>query len=538
MRSHWIGVMAAAVLVVVAATGAGLPVTYERLLKSDQEPGNWLMYSGNYSSWRFSKLDQINTQNVQRLRPKWFYQARTREKVEVTPLVVDGIMYLVRPPNDVVALDAETGRTLWTFEYRVPPRPRPCCGQVNRGVAILDGRLFMNTVDAKVLALDAKTGRELWRNEMFDYTQGYAATGAPLALKDKVIFGMSGGELGVRGFLDAYDAATGKRVWRFYTIPGPGEPNFGTWEGESWKTGGATTWMTGSYDPALNTVYWGTSNPGPDYNGDVRKGDNLYSCSMLALDADTGQLKWYYQYTPHDTHDWDSTQIPILIDSEFRGRARKLLLHPNRNGFYYVLDRSSGEFLMAKPFVKQTWARGMDDKGRPMLNANTEPTTQGNDQVWPAVNGGNNWMSSSYSPVTRLLYIASREQRQRYTKTEAIYRPGEGFAGGGGGGGQRFAPEESWGKVIAIDPATAEQKWEHRLVTPPWSGVLSTAGNLVFGSTMEGHIFAIDARTGKDLWHFPGNEPVYASPMSYLSNGKQHIALAMGGVLISFAQPE
>ena len=538
----WIRVFA--LIAVAASLGAqGVPVSFERLLRADREPGNWLMYSNTYNGWRYSRLDQITTENVDRLRVKWLFQGRHLEKFETTPLVVDGIMYLTRPENDIFALDAETGRAMWTYSYRNPARTYNCCGKVNRGLAILGNRLFMNTLDMHIIAIDAKSGRELWKTRMFDHTAagGYAATGAPLALKDKVVVGMAGGERGVSGFLDAYDVETGKRAWRFNTIPQPGEPNFGTWAGDSWKTGGASTWNNGSYDPELNLVYWGTSNPWPDYNGDFRKGDNLYACSVLALDADTGKLRWYFQFTPHDLHDWDSTQIPILLDAEFRGRPRKLIVWPNRNGFYYVLDRATGEFLMAKEFVKQTWVKGFDDKGRPIEIPGHEPTIEGNDSVWPGVDGAANWMSHSYSPLTRLLYVSAREERRVFTKTEVRHpttaAEGENLPPGAFRRFRRvrFAPEESWGKVVAIDPPTGAIKWEHRVLSPPWSGVMATAGNLVFGGTLEGNVFALDARTGQRLWRFPGNDRIYSSPISFLSNGKQHVSMPVGDVLITFS---
>jgi alcohol dehydrogenase (cytochrome c) len=530
----------AAIMAAASLHGQGLPVPYERLANADREPGNWLMYSNTYNSWRFSRLDQINPQNVNRLHVKWLFQARQEEKFETTPLVVDGIMYLTRPENEIHALDAETGRVLWVYRHRNPPRTFNCCGKVNRGLAILGNRLFMNTLDMHILAVDAKSGRELWKTKIHDHTAagGYAATGAPLALKDRVIVGMAGGEHGVSGFLDAYDAATGNRLWRFNTIPQPGEPNFGTWAGDSWKTGGASTWNNGSYDPELNLVYWGTSNPWPDYNGDFRAGDNLYSCSVIALHADTGKLKWYYQFTPHDLHDWDATQIPILLDGEFRGQRRKLMAWANRNGFFYLLDRDSGEFLLAKNFVKQTWVKGFDDKGRPEEIPGNEPTLEGNDKVWPGTDGAANWMSHSYSPLTKLLYVFAREERRVFTK-DAIRHPTTERAEGGGRGGffrraPRFAPEESWGKVVAIDPPSGTIKWEHKVVSPPWGGVMATAGNLVFGGTLEGVVFALDARTGKRLWHFAGNDRVYSTPISFLAGGKQYVSLPVGDVLITF----
>jgi alcohol dehydrogenase (cytochrome c) len=512
----------------------GLPVTYERLLHASLDPGNWLMYSGDYSSHHYSTLNQITSGNVQRLHAKWIFQMH-HAKVETTPIVVDGIMYVTRPPNDVFALDAETSRVLWSFEYRLPRKVYTCCGEVNRGLAILGGKLFMNTLDAKLIALDARSGRLLWTKEIIDPSQGYTATAAPLVVKDKVIVGISGGEAGVRGFVDAYYAVSGERAWRFYTIPAPGEPGSETWTGDSWQHGGGTTWITGSFDPDLNLLYWGTGNPGPDYNGDVRQGDNLYSCSVVALDLDTGKLKWHFQFTPHDTHDWDSTQVPVLLDSSVGQRPRKLLVEASRNGFYYVLDRQTGEFLLAKPYVKQTWAKEMDGKGRPVMLPGQEPTLEGNDSIWPGVDGGNNWMSPSYNPITNLLYVSAREERRRFFKSDTLeFRAGEMYAGGGGGGGGRFRPEENSGKLLAIVPETGEIRWEHHLLSPHWSGVLSTAGNLVFSSTMQGNFFALDARTGRELWHFPGGDKVYASPITFLSKGKQYVTLPIGDNLVAF----
>ena len=541
-------------VVAVAATslnGQGLPITYERLLNSDKEPGNWLMYSRTYNGHRYSPLDEINRDNVDRLQVKWLFQGRHQDKFETTPLVVDGVMYLTRPENDIYALDAETGRTLWTYSHRNPPQTFNCCGNVNRGLAILGNTLFMNTLDMHVIAVDAKSGRELWKTEIFDHKAagGYASPGAPLVVKDKLIVGMAGGEHGVSGFLDAYDTKTGKRLWRFHTIPQPGEDNFGTWDGDSWKTGGASTWNNGSYDPKLNLVYWGTSNPWPGYNGDYRKGDNLYSCSVIALDADTGKLKWHFQFTPHDLHDWDATQIPILLDADFEGQPRKLIVWPNRNGFFYVLDRATGEFLHAKSYVRQTWAKGIDENGRPIEIPGHEPTLDGITHILPGVDGASNWMSHSYSPVTELLYVFAREERRVFTKsgypTLPTTEPGEGDRetdeyrarnrAWRRSRPRRFAPEESWGKVIGMVPTTGDIKWEYKVVTPPWGGVMSTAGNLVMGGTLEGNVFALDAYTGEALWRFLGNDRVYGSPMSFLSRGKQHIAIPVGDVLVTFS---
>ena len=528
----------AAVMLAAAAlaqeSSNGLPVTFERLLKSPTEPANWLTYGGDYRSHHYSSLDQITADNVHRLRAKWIYQMH-RSKVETTPIVVDGIMYVTRPPSDVIALDAETGRALWTFDYKLSARVYVCCGEVNRGLAILGNQLYLTTLDAKLISLDARSGRMLWKRDIGDPGMNYTATAAPLAVKDKIITGIAGAEGGIRGFLDAYDAKTGERAWRFWTIPAPGEPGSETW-GAGFLHGGGSTWITGSYDPELDLIYWGTGNPGPDYNGDVRPGDNLYSCSLLALNPTTGKLKWHFQFTPHDVHDWDATQVPVLLDATLEGRRRKLVVVPNRNGFYYVLDRETGKFLFAKSYVRQTWAKEIDKQGRPVLNPGQEPLLEGNDTVWPGVDGGNNWMSPSYNPQTRLLYFNAREERRRYFKTDAPeFQPGEAFFGGGGGGGPRFRPEESWGKLIAMTPETGEIQWEHRISSPPWAGVLSTAGNLVFSATPSGNFYALDARTGKELWHFNGGGPVFASPITFLSRGKQLITIPMGDALIAFA---
>ena len=401
--------MKRALLFVLLALPLASQVPYERIRRAEAEPGNWLTYSGNYFSHRFSSLKQITTANAVRLKPAWVYQIEARHKFETTPLVVDGVMYITEPPSDATALDVRTGRPLWKYRRTIPDDVIVCCGKVNRGAAILDDLLFLGTVDGHLVALDAGSGVVRWDVAVIDYKTAHSITGAPLVVKDKVVLGIAGGEYGVRGFVDAYEAKTGKRAWRFWTVPGPGEPGFETWAGDSWKTGAATTWVTGSYDPELNLIYWGVGNPGPDWNGDVRRGDNLYSDCLLALDADTGKLKWYFQFTPHDVHDWDATQVPVLVDAVFRGKRRKLILFANRNGFYYVLDRQTGEFLTGTPFIKQTWAKGLDEKGRPIRLPNTFPTAEGT-LVYPHVGGGTNWFSPSYNPATKLFYVAAQER--------------------------------------------------------------------------------------------------------------------------------
>jgi alcohol dehydrogenase (cytochrome c) len=403
-------------ILAVASLSAGNgwgQVTYQRLLEAAKEPQNWLTYSGDYAGWRHSALEQIRTANVQHLAAQWVFQSDQKGKFETTPLVVDGVMYVTGQENLAYALDARTGRTIWRYRHPLPEKVLPCCGKVNRGFAALGDKVFLATLDAHVVALDAKTGNVVWDVAAADYSKGYVFTLAPLAVKDKIIVGVAGGEYGIRGFIDAYFAETGKRAWRFYTIPGPGEPGHETWEGDSWEHGGSPAWLTGTYDPELNLTYWGIGNPGPDAYGEEREGDNLYSDCVVALDADTGKLKWYFQFTPHDVHDWDATEIPVLLDMEFKGKPRKLLVQANRNAFYYVLDRTNGEFLHASAFARQTWAKEIGPDGRPVVLPGTDPTPDGN-YVCPGVSGATNWMSPSYNPRTGLFYVATREQCDMY----------------------------------------------------------------------------------------------------------------------------
>lgn len=509
-------------------------VIFERIRDADAEPGNWLTYSRNYQGHRHSPLNQITTTNVSRLRPVWVYQISDLNQFEATPLVLDGILYLSEPPSNATAIDARTGRPLWAYRRGITRDVRVCCGQVNRGLAMLGEVLFLGTVDAHLIALDAKTGRVLWDVVVADYQTGHSITVAPLAVKDKVMVGISGGEYGIRGFVDAYEAKTGKRVWRFWTVPGPGEPGHSTWTGDSWKTGSAATWVTGSYDPVLNLLYWGTGNPGPDYNGTVREGDNLYSNSLLALDADTGKLKWYFQFTPHDTHDWDSNHVPVLVDETLGGKLRKLVLVANRNGFLYILDRQTGEFLLGVPFAKQTWASGLDNRGRPILRGQTEPSLEGT-IVYPGLHGGTNWFSPSYSPQTHRLYVAVREEGTMFYVGIPEYKPGNYFAAGGVRGIPGVEPS---GSVKAIEIETGRQVWEYKLHSPPWAGLLATGGGLIFGGTNEGNFYALEATTGKPLWHFQTGGPVLANPISYLYEGKQYVGIAAGRGLFVFALDE
>lgn len=517
-------------LMTALSAAAFAQVPYSRLLKADSEPGNWLTYSRTFDGQRFSPLKQITPLNVGKLKPLWVYQIDSLDHFEATPIVVDGVMYLTEPPDSVSALDARTGRRLWRYTRPVPSDIRPCCGRVNRGVAILDDTLYAVTLDAHLLALNASNGTLKWDVKVADYKAGHALTLAPLAIDGKVLVGIAGGEYGIRGFVDAYDAKSGKQLWRFWTIPGPGEPGHDSWQGDSWKTGGAPAWVTGSYDPELNTVYWGTGNPGPDWNADSRGGDNLYSCSLLALDAATGKLKWHFQFTPHDTHDYDATHVPVLFDGVVRGKPRKLVAVANRNAFYYVFDRVTGEFLSGTQYARQDWAKGLDDRGRPMADPAKEPSEEGT-LVWPNLFGATNWFSASYSPLTKLMYVAVREQSSYFFKSEAQYQPGAPFMGGGE---RAVKGDQATGAVRALEAATGKRVWDFPLKSPPWSGVLATAGGLVFGGSMEGNFYALDASTGKPLWDFQTGGVMYTNPMSFAVDGKQVVAVTSGHALYVF----
>jgi alcohol dehydrogenase (cytochrome c) len=520
------------VWVLTVAVSAQVP--YDRIVNAQKEPGNWLTYSGNYFGHRFSPLSEITAANVAGLRVKWAYQFESGH-AETSPIVVDGVMY-VTSPNSAVALDARTGRQLWKWN-RPLPKDYHSIGfeNVNRGPAILDGRLFVATLDCYLVALDIKSGAERWSTRVADYKPGYSLTLAPLAIKGKVLIGVSGGEAGIRGFVDAYDAASGQRSWRFWTVPAPGEPGSETWPQDeknknSWKTGGGSTWVTGSYDPESNLVYWGVGNPGPDWNADSRLGDNLYTCSLVALDGDTGALKWHFQFTPHDTHDWDSAHVPVLFEAEVRGTKRKLVAVANRNAFFYVLDRTSGEFITARAYARQTWAKGLDDRGRPMLLPGIEPSAEGT-VIYPNLNGATVWFSPSYSPLTGLFYVSVRELGSIYYKREADYKPGTFFAGGGEAG---IPHDEKKGAIRALEVATGKLRWEFPLNTAAWSGVLSTGGGLVFSGSDEGNVFALDAVSGKPLWDFQTGGAITSNPISFNVNGKQHVAIAADRVLYVF----
>ena len=534
------------ILAIAAAATASAQVGFDRLLQSDKEPQNWLTYSGNYNSQRYSKLTQITPENVKNLELQWVYQARSLEKYEATPLVVDGVMYTVQNPDDVVALDPVTGRIFWTFSYTPSPDSRPCCGRLSRGVAVLGDKVFIGTIDARLIALDARSGKPVWNVEVDKPADGYAVTHAPLVIKDKVIVGVAGGEYGIRGHIDAFDVNTGNHLWRFYTIPGKGEKGNETWEGDSWKTGGASVWVTGSYDPDLNLTYWGIGNPGPDWNGDHRGGDNLYSDSVVALDADTGVLKWHYQFSPHDEFDYDSVQVPVLADIQMPGtnRVRKVMLWANRNGLFYVIDRASGQFILGKPFVKVTWMNGFDERGRPMKVPAAASNREGT-LIYPGNQGGTNWYNPSFSPATGLFYIpAWVDYSSFFVKQDAEYVKGQTFGGGGPrnvtppvvAGNFNYRKEgEQYGAVRAIDPKTGEKKWDFPMADVTDAGIMNTATNLLFSGGREGYFFALDARNGKLLWKAALGGRVSSGPMTYSINGRQYVAVCAGSSLFVYA---
>ena len=511
------------------------PVPFERILKSAQEPQNWLTYSGSMNSQRFSGLTQITPANAKDLTLKWVFQSRSLEKHEVTPLVVDGVMYTVQGINDVFALDAATGKTLWSYFYKPDPAAHNCCGQETRGLAILGDKIFMAALDTTVIALNAKTGKEVWKVQVADPKDKYSMTHAPLVIKDKVIAGVAGGEYGIRGFVAAWDANTGKELWRFYTIPGPGEKGHETWSGDSWMHGGAPIWVTGSYDPDSNLTYWGTGNAGPDWNGDARLGDNLYSSSVVALDADTGKLKWHYQFSPHNEFDWDATQVPVLADIPFQGSTKKAMLWANRNGMFYVLDRTTGKFLLGKAFVKVNWNTGFDEVGRPIRAPGIEPTPQGT-LVYPGNQGATNWYNPSFSPRTGLFYIPTWvNSSSTYVKGKEPpeFHKDDLFTGDRPRSGS--TTDDTYGAIRAMDPQTGTMKWEYRQgVQSTEAGVMTTAGDVLFSGSRDGSFYALDARDGKKVWETNLGPSIAAGPMTYSVNGQQYVSIQAGSALFTF----
>ena len=529
--------------VAVESVDAPGGVTFDRLVKAHAEPHNWLMYWGDYQGTHYSALKQIDATNVRRLGAAWTFAMPGENMLEATPLVVDGVMYTSQP-GVVIALDARTGREIWRYTRKQKQKNPEEINPFNRGVAILGHRLFFVTLDAALIAIDARTGQQLWETQVADTMLGYSLTSAPLVVQDKVLVGITGGEFGARGFLDAYDVAKGTRLWRWNAVPGPGEFGHDTWLGDSWKQGGSPMWLTGSYDPELNLVYWTVGNPGPQIDRTVRGDlDNLFSDSVVALDPDTGQRKWHYQFTPNDGHDWDSCQDVILVDRVWRGQKRKLLLHADRNGIFYVLDRTTGEFLSGTPFTYVNWIKGFDAKGKPIQVPGSNSSPEGSFFVYPTLGGATNFQAPSYSPLTGWMYLEYAVGGQRYVSAPEPFQSGKQYIGRAAGSGREVGkrpeePDPSAG-IMAIDPDTGKTMWDFKIFQRSIAaGVLATGGNVVFGAIRDGNLVALDARTGNHLWHFQTGTSIAASPMSYAVGGRQFVAIAAGNTVYAFALPE
>ena len=523
-------------------------VPYDRILNANEEPHNWLTYNGGYMSQRHSLLDQITKENAENLELKWVLQNQVFGAWQSNPIIVDGIMYVTERPNSVMAVDAVTGRVFWKYRHQNAENARVCCGANNRGVAVLNDKVYMGTLDANLLALDRINGQLLWKTEVGDVNLAYSITMAPLAVKDKIMVGVGGGEFGIRGYVAAYDAETGEEVWKTYTIPGPGEPGHDSWEGDDWEHGGAPVWITGSFDPDLNLTYWGVGNPGPDWNAGQRPGDNLYSDSVIALDADTGELTWHFQFTPNDGYDYDSVQVPVLADMVWRGEVKQLMMWANRNGYFYVLDRTNGEFLEGKPYVRVNWSSGLDENGRPIPTPQPEgmPTYPGNQ-------GGTNWYPPSYNPNTGLFYFSAWENYATiYRAEESEYVPGQAFLGGGFSvlapspgaptiGIGRTNPINNWTDEVgyaslkAMDPQTGEQVWSYNQFDVSDSGMLTTTTDVLFTGGREGYFHAIDAESGELLWNVGLGGQIVMAPVTYMVGGVQYVSVISGNSLSTFA---
>jgi alcohol dehydrogenase (cytochrome c) len=522
-----IGSLLAMVLAAIAAS----TVTEQQLREAQIDSTTWLTYGKNYAGWRYSGLTEINTRTVSHLTPRWIYQSGFVGPNETTPLVFGGMMFVTGPSNNAVALDLLTGKQIWGYHKPVPSALDLCCGQPNRGFAALGDKLFKANIEDTLVSLDTRSGSVLWEREVADYRQGFTMTGAPLVVKNKVLVGIAGAEFGTRGFIDAYDAATGARAWRFYTVPAKGEPGGETWAGESWRRGGGSTWITGTYDPDLNLVYWGTGNPGPGMDGDGRSGDNLYTCSLVALDADSGKLRWHYQFTPHDTHDWDAVADPVLIDIAVKGQKVKAVVQANRNGLFYALDRTNGKLLQAAPYTKVDWTTGMGDDGRPVIVPGKEPSEEGT-RACPGLAGGHNWSATSYSLETRLFYFGSADGCELFYRHEQAFYEGQWYQASTN---STIPDEPHTGAVLAVDPTTGRTMWRYEMLDPGSAGMLATAGDLVFTGDSQGYLIALDARTGRPLWHFQTGGYIKAPPITYTLNGKQQIAVAAGASIMTFA---
>jgi alcohol dehydrogenase (cytochrome c) len=516
-----------------------LPVTFERLKRTNNAAGEdgWLTYSGSYNGQRYTSLSQVNRGNVAKLRVSWIRPiAATGDVVQSTPLVNGDILFVTAPPQRVIAVSARSGTILWEYSRSLPPDLVRGYGTINRGVALFERQVFVGTLDARLIALDAETGQVRWDVEVAPYRGDYSITGSPLALDGLVVTGISGGDYATRGFIDAYDVVSGERRWRFHTVPGPGEPGSDTWPDRIRPVGGAATWLTGSFDIESNRVIWGVGNPSPSYAGDIRPGDNLYSSSAIALDAASGRLAWHFQFTPHDEHDWDSAQIPVLADLSPWEGLPKALLWANRNGFFYVLNSLTGAFRTGTPFVRQNWAQGLDATGRPIPVPGASPSPQGT-LVYPAQRGGTTWWSPTFSPSTGLFYVSAYDGASLFFRSATTRpRPGEQYLLGSWQHPRGDPPVAS---VKALSPTTGKIVWEYR-PSPnnprPATGLLGTGGDLVFVSQGT-RLVALDAAAGAELWQFDTGQPIEAAPISFLVDGRQHIAVAAGALLLTFSLP-
>jgi len=509
-------------------------VTAEDLL-THPVGANWTSYNGDYTGRRYSSLQEINAANVAQLRAAWVFHPGNSQRLEVTPVEIRGMMY-VTSSNDVFAIDARTGRVVWHHQRPLSSGLLDdAAAHKNRGVAVWDHFVYAETDDAHLLCLDARSGNVLWDVQYADKAKHYGATSAPLAVKGAVIVGTSGGDSGVRGFVAAYDAVTGKLKWRLWTIPGPGEFGSASWPGDSYLHGGGTTWMPGTYDPDLDTLYWTTSNAAPDFVGDSRPGDDLYTSCVLAIDPDTGKLKWYFQFTPHDLYDFDANETPVLVDTEENGTVRHLLAQANRNGFFYVLDRTNGKFLHATSFIeKLNWATGVDASGRPILSGRIP--SAGGTLICPGINGGTNWFSPSYNPNTGLFYVLALENCNLVFATPKQFVKGETYYNTG----TKLPPGEHSQKILlALSVADGKPVWRYPQVGDgnSWGGTLTTAGGLVFFADDAGSLEAVDATTGHALWHFNTGQRISASPMTYAVDGVQYVAISAGSDVFVFSLP-
>ena len=505
--------------------------------RSVTSQADWPSYNGETVGSRYSGLKNITNANVSQLQAKWIFTLPNIKEAQTTPVVVDGVMY-VTEANECFALDAGSGRQIWHYQRGRTPGVQGGGAQgVNRGVAVAADRVFMATDNAHLIALNRTTGALLWETPMVDWHENYNATGAPLVVGTMVVSGIAGGDDGARGFVAAYDQASGKEMWRFWTTPKRGEPGSETWQGSGIDHPGGATWMTGTYDKELDTLYWPVGNPGDDLIGDNRLGDNLYTDSVIALDPKTGKLKWYFQFTPHDVHDYDAMAPPSLVDTVWQGKPRQLMVQANRNGFLYVLDRTDGKFLLGKPYTtKLTWATGLTPEGRPIVAPGHEATPQGT-MVCPWLNGASNWYSASWNPLTSLYYVQTNDKCGIFTRTDETFQLGHGYMGGSFSGD----PADPGRRVLrAFDIQTGKAMWELPQTGDgsSFGGVLSTAGGVVMYGADDGAFAAADAKTGKPLWRFQGSEPPHASPMTYLFDNQQYIAVAMGPNIIAFGLPD